>query len=67
MADAVDMPVIASGGAGNLDHLVDAVEKGGADAVLCASIFHYGQYTVGAGQGSAWRAAGHPRPRVRYF
>jgi cyclase len=45
-ADAVDVPVIASGGAGNLDHLVDAVEDGGADAVLCASIFHYGQYTV---------------------
>ena len=47
VADAVDIPVIASGGAGNLDHLVDAVEEGGADAVLCASIFHYGQFTVG--------------------
>jgi cyclase len=46
VADAVDVPVIASGGAGTLDHLVDAVEKGGADAVLCASIFHYGQHTV---------------------
>jgi cyclase len=46
VADAVDVPVIASGGAGNLDHLVDAVEQGRADAVLCASIFHYGQYTV---------------------
>jgi imidazole glycerol-phosphate synthase subunit HisF len=46
VSEAVDVPVIASGGAGNLDHLVDAVEKGGADAVLCASIFHYGQYTV---------------------
>jgi cyclase len=45
-SDAVDVPVIASGGAGNLDHLVDAVEDGGADAVLCASIFHYGQYSV---------------------
>jgi cyclase len=45
-SDAVDVPVIASGGAGNLDHLVDAVEEGGADAVLCASIFHYGTYTV---------------------
>jgi imidazole glycerol-phosphate synthase subunit HisF len=45
-SDAVDVPVIASGGAGNLDHLVDAVEEGGADAVLCASIFHYGQYSV---------------------
>jgi cyclase len=47
VADAVDIPVIASGGAGNLDHLVDAVKVGGADAVLCASIFHYGQFTVG--------------------
>src|SRR6476659_3105919 len=46
VADAVDVPVIASGGAGTLDHLVDAVERGGADAVLCASIFHYGTYTV---------------------
>jgi imidazole glycerol-phosphate synthase subunit HisF len=42
----VDVPVIASGGAGNLDHLVEAVEQADADAVLCASIFHYGQYTV---------------------
>ncbi len=47
VAEAVDIPVIASGGAGNLDHLVDAVSKGRADAVLCASIFHYGEYTVG--------------------
>jgi cyclase len=46
VSDAVDVPVIASGGAGRLEHLVDAVETGGADAVLCASIFHYGQYTV---------------------
>jgi imidazole glycerol-phosphate synthase subunit HisF len=46
VSDAVDVPVIASGGAGLLDHLVDAVEKGGADAVLCASIFHYGQHSV---------------------
>jgi cyclase len=46
VADAVDVPVIASGGAGTLDHLVEAVEQGGADAVLCASIFHYGTYTV---------------------
>jgi imidazole glycerol-phosphate synthase subunit HisF len=38
--------VIASGGAGELDHLVDAL-RAGADAVLCASIFHYGRYTVG--------------------
>jgi cyclase len=46
VADAVDVPVIASGGAGTLDHLVDAVQRGGADAVLCASIFHYGRHTV---------------------
>jgi imidazole glycerol-phosphate synthase subunit HisF len=46
VSDAVDVPVIASGGAGALEHLVDAVEQGGADAVLCASIFHYGQHTV---------------------
>lgn len=46
VADAVDLPVIASGGAGELEHLVDAIELGRADAVLCASIFHYGQHTV---------------------
>jgi cyclase len=46
VADAVDIPVIASGGAGALDHLVEAIEEGHADAVLCASIFHYGTYTV---------------------
>src|SRR6185312_7478570 len=46
VSDSVDIPVIASGGAGTLDHLVDAVEQGGADAVLCASIFHYGHHTV---------------------
>jgi cyclase len=46
VADAVDVPVIASGGAGELDHLVAAVNDGHADAVLCASIFHYGAHTV---------------------
>ncbi len=46
VADAVDVAVIASGGVGNLDHLADGVQLGGADAVLAASIFHYGEYTV---------------------
>ncbi len=46
VADAVDVPVIASGGVGHLDHLADGVQQGGADAVLAASIFHYGEYTV---------------------
>ena len=59
VADAVDVPVIASGGAGDLDHLVDAVEQGRADAVLCASIFHYGQYTVGQAK-QRMRDAGIP-------
>jgi imidazole glycerol-phosphate synthase subunit HisF len=43
---ALDIPVIASGGVGNLDHLVDGIVRGRADAVLAASIFHYGEYTV---------------------
>jgi cyclase len=47
VAQATDVPVIASGGAGELSHLVDAIKQGEADAVLCASIFHYGQHTVG--------------------
>ena len=46
VAAAVPVPVIASGGAGRLEHLSEAVIEGGADAVLCASIFHYGQHTV---------------------
>jgi cyclase len=47
VADAVDVPVIASGGVGTLEHLADGITKGGADAVLAASIFHYGEHTVG--------------------
>lgn len=46
IADAVNVPVIASGGVGNLQHLADGVTQGGADAVLAASIFHFGEYTV---------------------
>lgn len=46
ISDAVQIPVIASGGVGNLDHLADGVLKGGADAVLAASIFHFGEYTI---------------------
>jgi len=46
VADAVGVPVIASGGAGELFHLSEAISKGNADAVLCASIFHYGHYRV---------------------
>jgi len=46
VSDAVSVPVIASGGVGNLQHLVDGITKGHADAVLAASIFHYGEFTV---------------------
>ncbi len=46
VTDALDIPVIASGGVGNLQHLADGINLGGADAVLAASIFHYGEYTV---------------------
>ena len=46
ITDAVEIPVIASGGVGNLDHLVEGIAVGGADAVLAASIFHFGEYTV---------------------
>jgi imidazole glycerol-phosphate synthase subunit HisF len=59
VAAAVEVPVIASGGAGALQHLVDAVERGSADAVLCASIFHYGAFTVGDAK-QAMRDAGIP-------
>jgi imidazole glycerol-phosphate synthase subunit HisF len=47
IADAVTVPVIASGGAGTLDHLIDGVQIGHASAVLAASIFHFGTYTIG--------------------
>ena len=47
VVDAVGVPVIASGGVGTLEHLVDGIVDGGADAVLAASIFHFGEHTVG--------------------
>ena len=46
VADAVSVPVIASGGAGEPSHLIEALREGRADAVLCASIFHYGTFSV---------------------
>lgn len=46
-SEALEIPIIASGGAGNLDHLADAIAVGRADAVLAASIFHYGEFTIG--------------------
>jgi cyclase len=59
VSDAVGIPVIASGGAGELDHLTEAISQGGADAVLCASIFHYGSHTVGEAK-QRMREAGVP-------
>ncbi len=59
VAEAVSVPVIASGGAGEPRHLVEAIDAGRADAVLCASIFHYGQYTVGEAK-RRMREAGVP-------
>ena len=47
IADAVQVPVIASGGVGTLDHLVEGIRDGHANAVLAASIFHFGTYTIG--------------------
>ena len=46
ISGSVQVPLIASGGVGNLQHLVDGVKEGGADAVLAASIFHYGEYSI---------------------
>jgi cyclase len=57
VSDAVDVPVIASGGVGTLQHLVDGIQQGGADAVLAASIFHDGQHTVAEAK-AFMRAAG---------
>jgi imidazole glycerol-phosphate synthase subunit HisF len=47
VASAVTVPVIASGGVGSLEHLAEGIERGGADAVLAASVFHFGEFTVG--------------------
>jgi cyclase len=57
VADRVNVPVIASGGVGSLQDLVEGIVVGGADAVLAASVFHYGKYTVGEAK-AAMRAAG---------
>jgi cyclase len=57
ISDAVNVPVVASGGVGNLDHLVEGIVAGGADAVLAASIFHFGEYSIGAAK-AALAAAG---------
>ena len=53
VSDAVPVPVVASGGVGTLDHLVEGVLQGGASAVLAASIFHFGEFTIAAGEGTA--------------
>jgi cyclase len=62
ISDAVPVPVIASGGVGTLDHLVEGVTLGGASAVLAASIFHFGDYTIG--QAKAHMAAAGIRVRM---
>jgi cyclase len=59
IADAVNVPVVASGGVGNVDHLVEGVREGHASAVLAASIFHFGQHSISEAH-AALRAAGMP-------
>jgi len=56
IVDAVPIPVVASGGVGGLDHLVDGVKVGGADAVLAASIFHFGEFSIGDAKAHMARA-----------
>ena len=62
VADAVEVPVIASGGAGSLDHLVEVTRDGGASAVLAASIFHFGTYSVGEAKEFMFKAGVPVRP-----
>jgi imidazole glycerol-phosphate synthase subunit HisF len=66
IADAVNIPVVASGGVGNLEHLVAGVREGHASAVLAASIFHFGQYSI-ADAHAALRAAGLPARMTNSF
>jgi len=65
IADAVRIPVIASGGVGTLAHLLEGVTAGGADAVLAASIFHYGEHTVGEAKEYLRRHGVPVRPAAR--
>jgi imidazole glycerol-phosphate synthase subunit HisF len=62
VADAVNVPIIASGGVGTLAHLVDGVLEGGADAVLAASIFHFGEHTIAEAKAELERAGLIVRP-----
>ena len=62
VVDATNIPVIASGGVGLLEHLVDGVLEGGADAVLAASIFHFGEHTVAEAKGVMAAAGLRVRP-----
>jgi cyclase len=62
VTDAVDVPVVASGGVGTLAHLVDGVIEGGADAVLAASIFHFGEHTIAEAKHELERAGIIVRP-----
>jgi imidazole glycerol-phosphate synthase subunit HisF len=62
VADAVGVSIVASGGVGTLDHLVDGVVEGGADAVLAASIFHFGEHTVAEAKSALERAGIMVRP-----
>lgn len=64
VSEAVKIPVIASGGAGNLDHMVQVLKEGKADAVLAASIFHFGEYTVGQARDYFASHGISVRPRV---
>ena len=57
ISEAVDIPVIASGGVGNVQHLIDGVKEGKADAVLAASIFHFGEVSISEAK-AAMRVAG---------
>ena len=62
IADAVNVPVIASGGVGTLDHLVEGIVEGGADAVLAASIFHFREHTVAEAEAGVAAAGVTVRP-----
>ena len=67
VSEAVDIPVIASGGVGSIQHLIDGIKEGKADAVLAASIFHFGEISIAEAKEAMSQAGIEVRPSEKYI